>query len=732
MFCVTLLASASMLLASCGSPSEPPFEIPPYTVDSLIKDFLSDTDLVTPELHDIIGDNYEFLYYREYRCFYISGEVEDSNNVLAREYNSKMDEDTNWEVYNNASFPVEDYGYMYVDDISEANVELDFDSDDGIFSFTIYRWDKKYGKADVSKVDTSWYVDYVNFYGLEVSTTCPSEEIKDFLGADIEVPLIEGPSTFVLWPDENDSTYSLIIEGHNYSPFESSIRYNPNWQTFEYTYESYDPITDSYLTETAWYGYDVTHNLYIDTYAIGEDTIMVFSLFEDIFTDERTSNTDWEDYEKDLMNDYLGQVMPFMAFGDNYMVSLNQYADRPNITIHDTYFENLTGEYENILYNNGFESKWSEDSVHIYTYDNHTYYLEVRFNYDKGNTITIYYEPTRYVAATAISLVKNEVYLVPGCHFTLSYTLTPSNAQSDVEYLFSSEYAYLADSNTGEIATSELAPIGTNITVTVTTSEGISANCVFHISDPNIILGVEFEFGDTLELSQGETWQFTYNSIIPYGIAYSGDIVLGTDNPTALAAAGITLGLTQEGYNCINVGNSAPVGSTYPMYAMFDDLKVSFTLLIVLPPVTHTLTDASFEMSGDAPAKNYYYSYDNGDYEAFASSNTGMHFTSEEGNSGIIGKRLDSRVKSITITFNSNTAEGAFLDLYVYTSSFAISDMYDAKSANPIYYGSIAYDELNPTRTFEIRGHYDYFGLRSSDGDIYLNSIEVTWQAYPH
>ena len=60
--------------------------------------------------------------------------------------------------------------------------------DDGYSVISLYRYDGEAGVLDVSDVDTSWYVDYVNFQGLTASDYFPKNEINTALDLNINIP----------------------------------------------------------------------------------------------------------------------------------------------------------------------------------------------------------------------------------------------------------------------------------------------------------------------------------------------------------------------------------------------------------------------------------------------------------------------------------------------------------------------------------------------------------------
>ena len=106
-----------------------------------------------------------------------------------------------------------------------------------------------------------------------------------------------------------------------------------------------------------------------------------------------------------------------------------------------------------------------------------------------------------------------------------------------------------------------------------------------------------------------------------------------------------------------------------------------------------------------------------------AGGNDAIQLRSKESNSGIVTTVSGGKVKKISIDWNVNT--DAARELWVYGSNTAYS------SPTDLYNTSTDGDKLAEivcgTTEFVIEGDYEYIGLRSGSGAMYLNSIEITW-----
>ena len=106
-----------------------------------------------------------------------------------------------------------------------------------------------------------------------------------------------------------------------------------------------------------------------------------------------------------------------------------------------------------------------------------------------------------------------------------------------------------------------------------------------------------------------------------------------------------------------------------------------------------------------------------------AGGNSSIQLRSSNSNSGIVTTQSGGKVKKISIDWNSNTA--AARELWVYGSNTAYTsptDLYNAETD-----GDKLAEIPFGTLEFVIDGDYEYIGLRSGSGAMYLNSVEITW-----
>ena len=96
-------------------------------------------------------------------------------------------------------------------------------------------------------------------------------------------------------------------------------------------------------------------------------------------------------------------------------------------------------------------------------------------------------------------------------------------------------------------------------------------------------------------------------------------------------------------------------------------------------------------------------------------------------NIGIITKVSAGKTSNVEVVWDNNTTNGRTLDIYgsnePYTGTDA-SALYDTSTQGELL-GSIVYGQ---TTELTISGDYQYIGLRSKSGAMYLEEIRITWE----
>ena len=108
-----------------------------------------------------------------------------------------------------------------------------------------------------------------------------------------------------------------------------------------------------------------------------------------------------------------------------------------------------------------------------------------------------------------------------------------------------------------------------------------------------------------------------------------------------------------------------------------------------------------------------------------AGGNESIQLRSKNSNSGIISTTSGGLIKKVKVVWNSNTSNGAVLNVYGSNTAYtAASDLYGENSGTPL--GTIV---CGTSTQLEITSDYEYVGVRSNSGAMYLESITFVWEA---
>ena len=92
--------------------------------------------------------------------------------------------------------------------------------------------------------------------------------------------------------------------------------------------------------------------------------------------------------------------------------------------------------------------------------------------------------------------------------------------------------------------------------------------------------------------------------------------------------------------------------------------------------------------------------------------------------SGIITTASGGTLSKVTVTWNSNTSASRKLNVYGSNTAYkAAADLYDSSKQGTLL-GTIVY---NTSTELEVNDDYAYVGLRSADGAMYLDKVDITW-----
>ncbi|MCM1109403.1 MAG: hypothetical protein NC388_10220 [Clostridium sp.] len=108
-----------------------------------------------------------------------------------------------------------------------------------------------------------------------------------------------------------------------------------------------------------------------------------------------------------------------------------------------------------------------------------------------------------------------------------------------------------------------------------------------------------------------------------------------------------------------------------------------------------------------------------------AGDKNSIQLRSSNNNSGIVTTTSGGFARKIAVTWNSGTASGRTLNIYGKNSAYsAATDLYDTTNQGTLL-GTIVY---GTSTELALEDDYEYIGLRSNSGAMYLTDISIDWE----
>ena len=712
--------SSSASSSSSSSTTSSGIVVETETLDSTIAKLLDGLNAHVPSLNSYNLD-YEMFYHYSVEEYVVRGYSYNNGSDLEAELYNVFSSFNGLECMNHDEYNTyEEYGYLFGNDEYGSEFFFNFCAIEDYFYIEVARIEGA-GSLDISKIDTNWYVDFVNYGQYEIVDQFPNAEINAALGTNVTIPYIgEGKFPFLfseahiedgsIYPDcaytflEGDKIADYVDLLNN-SGFKATLTRNVDYDEY---YQEY-----VYYTATA---YDTNHTVYL-SFALDDsayNTIIGVYRFEDVLTDTLTENTDWTDEEKALMNATLFEELPFMKFGDDYAIEqTTDWMGYDLLFLGDYYYEDLTNDYIDLLLKNGYKEDSTTYDETYYVKDNGAALIEITVGYDNGNCLWIYFSESSMPQVKSLSLNTTELEIVKGESYQLVVSYEPSDANNNFTWSSSNESIATVD-QTGLVTINSEAATDSEVTITVKAVNGLSASCKFTVKD-NTVSGVKFE-KELYTVKPGETVKTDF-TLLPYGM----NDVLFT---VSYAVEPNNVGISVDENGKITAEDTAIPGTEATLTLTYNgQFTATANIKVVAPTVAHTLTPELLGLDGTSPYKAYSATTEDGAvYEAFCSNGTGIQLKSKDNCSGIIGHMDGMKCQSITINFDKSTNSSRVIDIYASNEPFEIEDMYGS-SVKKV--GSIAVSDTSKTYTFT--DSYAYIGIRSNYGAVYMTSIDIIW-----
>lgn len=107
-----------------------------------------------------------------------------------------------------------------------------------------------------------------------------------------------------------------------------------------------------------------------------------------------------------------------------------------------------------------------------------------------------------------------------------------------------------------------------------------------------------------------------------------------------------------------------------------------------------------------------------------AGQNSTIQLRSNNNNSGVISTTSGGKLSKVTVEWNSGTSSGRTLNVYGSNTAYSsASDLYNSNTSGELL-GTIV---CGTSTELTVDGDYEYVGVRSASGALYLASLSITW-----
>ena len=167
-----------------------------------------------------------------------------------------------------------------------------------------------------------------------------------------------------------------------------------------------------------------------------------------------------------------------------------------------------------------------------------------------------------------------------------------------------------------------------------------------------------------------------------------------------------------------NYVTSANATAEVTYYAVLVDIKTPDELTSTLTGVTGT---SYTSWSGKKSISDAVYAGQS------AANYSSIQLRSDKSTSGVITTTSGGKAKKVIIEWNSNTSATRTLTIYGKNTAYSsATDLYGANSGTSL--GDLNVDDaVNHKSVLNITGDYEYIGIRSKSGALYLDKITIYW-----
>ena len=253
----------------------------------------------------------------------------------------------------------------------------------------------------------------------------------------------------------------------------------------------------------------------------------------------------------------------------------------------------------------------------------------------------------------------------------------------------------------------------------------VAAQCVITITQTTVDIT---KVSTSISVGKSETLVASHNASSVGGLIWTSS---DTNNKITVDSSGK-----------VTVASNATVGSTATITAtsaVDSGVSDTCTVTVAAAPVADEITLATTGITST--------SYSSGDFSGKSATNTGHTAAVYAGQvvkssngyiqmratnpGGIVSTGSGGKVRGVTVTWDTSAmaSNARTLDIYCNTSAYSsAADLYST-STDGDKVGSISYTDATTYNTYlSISGDYTYIGLRSNNGAMYIQEIDIEWE----
>lgn len=325
----------------------------------------------------------------------------------------------------------------------------------------------------------------------------------------------------------------------------------------------------------------------------------------------------------------------------------------------------------------------------------------------------------KYTAVIGSAFTAPTLTAADGFNGTVAYAVSENDGVASV------------DATTGEVT------IGSNpgiVTITASfagddTYKAASASYTLTVGEP--FLSVNPTIPLPAKCTEGSTTTFTVTSNVPWSVSTEVDfITVSPSGEQAASADPVTVTVTFAA-NTSDESRSAVVSvkptdqETYS--SLNEEVTVTqnkFEVVGAIDVLTQSWTGiqgTSYILMNDlhGSASDAVYSVQ------AAGGNNSIQLRSNNSNSGIVTTTSGGGLKRITVQWNSNTNDDRVLDVYAKNTAYENpTDLYNSSKQGTLV---CSFNKSAGNGSFTFEDDYEYIGIRSQSGALYLDEIDIEW-----